>query len=393
MIVLLFRYLSCFVKIRISGDYPERFLNIAALNDIKLWGIKKRNGSIITFVSAKDFKRIRPYKHKAAVRIKLLSKHGFWFVLRPYKKRYGILVGIAIFIAVNLVFSRFIWNITVMGNEKLTNDTIISYCRALGIKEGTPSWQIDTNTARLKLLMQHDDLSWASFIVEGSHLTVNVSETVKEDKKNRSPANFVAEKDGVIEKVTVSVGKATVKIGDPVTAGDLIATGAMEYTDGSTALVCCRGKILAKTKAEKTVFVPFKSSKSVSTGKQESRLVLSFFNLKSPLNPRPFKLKGAMKTEKKYFERDNAYLPIYLYKITVNEKTEKEIIRTEESAEKEALKMLSSYEHRNLNNSEILSKNDKFTNKSDGIYLTRKYILRENIARLEKIKIATVQKD
>ena len=393
MVVLLLRYLCGFVKIRISGDYPERFLNIAALNNIKLWGIKKLDGSIVAFMSVKDFKRIRPYKHKAALSIKLLSKYGLWFILKPYKRRFGIPVGIAAFFAVNFILSQFVWNITVTGNEALSKSTIISYCRDIGIAEGTPTDCIDTNSARLKLLMKHGELSWASFIIEGSHLTVNVSETVKEEDKDRQPANFVAAKDGVIEKVTVSAGKATVKVGDPVTTGDLIATGAMEYTDGTTALTHCRGKIFAKTKTQKTVFMPFRSTKTVLTENKESRKVLSFFNLKLPLDPRPFGLKGKAVIEKEHPQWGDAYLPIYEYNITVTERRRKAIVKSQELAKSDALKALSRYERQFPDDTEILSKMDKIETDSTGVFVTREYVLRENIARLEKIKIPTVQKD
>ena len=211
MFVLLLRFIRGYVRIRISGDFPERFINICAANKVSLWNIKRFGQMIYANIGIKDFFLIKKLRKNIRVKIKVISKKGAYFKARPYTKRFGLAFGAVLFILINIFLSTFVWNIEVVGNKKLEKSEIISMCEEIGIAEGTLSSNIDTNDARLQLLMKNKELSWCSFIIEGSHLTVNVSETDKHQEDDKSPCNFLAKTDGVIKKVRISSGRAMVK--------------------------------------------------------------------------------------------------------------------------------------------------------------------------------------
>ena len=57
--IYLLRYILGFVKIKVNGIEAEKFLNITAVNKIKLWDLKYRKNSIEGYISVQNFKKIR----------------------------------------------------------------------------------------------------------------------------------------------------------------------------------------------------------------------------------------------------------------------------------------------------------------------------------------------
>ncbi len=315
MLVYILRFIFGTLRIEIKGDYPERFFNVCAANEIKLWGYGKSGNTLVASIAASDYLRVMPLRRKSGVRLRILKKAGLPFVIRPYKGRVGIIAGVAVFFLVQAVLSMFVWNIKVNGNSKVKTGEIIAVCKSIGVYEGALSNNIDTNDARLKLLLKDGRLSWASFIIEGSKVTVNVLEEKKAQPKPRDPANFVALRDGVIEKVTVSSGKATVQKGQAVLKGELLATGAIEYTDGTTVFTRCAGEVFAKTERTLKASVPKNQNRnSKKTGKKFTKeRQCQSSELLFPVDLFPIPKNCDRKVSEYHYSRGDAYVPITFY--------------------------------------------------------------------------------
>jgi len=388
--ILLLRYLKGYIRVKIGGDFPERFINICAVNNIILWNIKRHGKLIYANISLSDAKKIRVLRRKSRVRIKIVSKRGLYFLVRPYLNRKGLSVGVLLFFIINIILSSFIWNVEVIGNKTIPKENIIEMCEKIGIGEGTFSRGIDTNEARLQLLMNNKELSWCSFIVEGSHLTVNISETDNPQITDNTPTNFIASSDGIVSKVKVSGGKAVVKKDQAVTKGELLATGVLEYKDGSTHFTKCAGEIIAETQKEITLEVPLEKEVSSITPNVVKRYVLYFFGIKIPLSYTPIDFEYEKSVSKKQYKKDNVYLPICFFEVGYNkvDRRIKSLSYTE--ALKEGEEMLKEEEAVQLKGAEIISYLDDVKYKNDRIIIKRSYKLRENIAISEKIQINTV---
>lgn len=386
----LFRYILGYVCIRIDGTFPERFLNVCAANRIKLWDYDKKGKYIYAKVLNRDYFKLRELRRRCEVRIKIVSKYGFKIKTKPYKKRYGLIFGTVLYALIMVFLSNFIWNIEIKGNKNITNETILENCKSIGIYEGAFKGKIDTEDARLKLIMHNGDISWASFIIEGSHLTVNISETLKADKSDTSPSNLVATTDGVIERIEIKRGMPTVKVNQAVLKGELLATGAMQYTDGTTHFVNSSGKVIAKTKRRHTVKINCVVSQKVYSGKKEIRKLLKLFGISIPLNYTPVPKPTDKITEEIKIMCDTSYVPIYITKTTfMPYKNEKVKLNKKEMVAR-AEKELKQYEQNEMSQCEIISYEDDITKTEKELVVTRHYVCRENIAKIEKIKINTV---
>ena len=390
MFILLLRYICGYLSIKIYGDYPERFINICAANGISLWNIRRRGDCIYANIDVRNYKEIRVLKRKSRVKLKIVRKKGLYFIIKPYLKRSGLAVGVVLFFLLNIALSSFIWNIEIKGNKSLSDEEIIFMCSDIGIYEGMLSSNIDTNDARLKLLIGNEKLSWASFIIEGSHLTVNVSETESVTEDDKSPANFIAARDGIIEKIEISSGQAVVKKGQAVVAGELLASGTVEYKDQSTHFTRCSGTVTARTKRELSVTVPYEIVKKEYTGKSSEKKVVSFFGLKFPLDLVPVTYEHEKEVEKNFFGNEESYLPIYVYNVEFRETSKRNIKMNKKDARKYALNKLKEKEAKELKNAQIIDYEDKITFTDSVITIKRCYNCIENIEILENIKINIV---
>ncbi len=387
---MLFRYFLGYVVIKIGGNFPERFLNVCAANRIRLWDYDKKGKYIYAKILNKDYFKLKSFRRRCEVSIKIVSKHGLPKKTKPYKKRYGIVAGVAVYALVMAFLTSIIWNIEIRGNKNITNETILENCKSIGIAEGTFKGGINTEDARLKLIMHNGDISWASFIIEGSHLTVNISETLKAEKTDTTPSNLVAAIDGVVEKIEIKRGMPTIRVNQAVLKGELLATGVMQYTDGTTHFVNSSGKVIAKTKRSHTVTIGSVVAKKYYSDKKEVRRVLKFFGISVPLSYTPVVEPTDKKTEEIKVMCNSSYIPIYVVKTTFNPYKIKQVKLNKKEMLKKAESQLINHQKSEMSGCEILSYNDNIEVIDNGIKVTRNYECRENIAKEEKIKINTV---
>lgn len=386
----LLRYILGYLYIEISGNFPERFLNVCAANRIKLWDYNKKGKAIYAKILSKDYLKIRPIRSRCDVHLRIVSRHGLPKKAKPYKRRYGMLLGIALYAFTLLFLTNFIWNIEINGTKSLTKETILKSCEEIGVYEGCYKKGISTENARHRLIMKNGDISWASFIIEGSHLTVNILETQRVEKTDKSPSNLVAMRDGFVEKVEVKRGMSVVKVNTAVVKGDILATGAMQYKDGTTHFVNSSGKVIAKTKRTKTVTVKKSKIEKIYTKKEETKRVLHCFGIDVPLSFKPVAYLADKNKEEIKIMNGTSYVPVYLEKTTFKQYINKPVLLSEEDMLKEAKKRLNSYQKKMLNECEIISFYDEIIKRNDDITIKRHYVCRENIAKVEKIKINTV---
>ena len=107
---LLIRYCKGYVRVRLIGNMPERFLNLCAANQIFLWNLLSDEGSYLLSMSIQDFRRLKPLCRKSGCTLHIVEKHGmpsffiktekgrdfYWdfFVCRSFCICYPVLSGI-----------------------------------------------------------------------------------------------------------------------------------------------------------------------------------------------------------------------------------------------------------------------------------------------------------
>lgn len=380
----LFRYIKGYLYIKISGASAYELINTASFNRIPIFSCKYVKGDVYGYITIENFRKLRKRKKGIKCRVKILKKHGLPFVVARYKNRYGILLGAIIFFLFLEFMSSFIWNIDVVGNSKINDKEILKVCYELDIHEGTPKKKIDTMNSAQQLLLKNENLAWASFNIESSKLTVNVTEIKKKDN-SKTFSNLIATDDGIVEKIDVSSGNVLVKVGQEVKEGDILVSGIIEKAD-KTSFVASKGNVLVKQTKEFKYCENYVQEKVILKGKNINIRHLTFFNVEIPVT-----LKNISKCQKISSDRKN--LRILNNKLPVSIET-KQYKQKEKSvfnfSKEDLLKKINNINKKDIEKLKAVSvvENNTAVNEEDnGITVFKTFTVVRNIAKTEEIII------
>lgn len=372
--IWLYRFLRGYVTVGFYGDFAEKILNLCVSHRISIWNSRLCKNGIETNIYVKDVRTLRKIVRKSGVKVKILKKAGLPFKVSRNKKRAGLFLGAVLFFLFLEFMSGFIWNIEIIGNSKVETEEILDLCREIGIYEGVRADSIDAKISREKLLLKSQKLAWASLNVEGSRLTVNVTEITDASKDNELPCNLKASADGIIKKIDVTAGNCIVKVGDTVKAGDVLVSGVVEKADG-TQFVHSAGVINAESTSIFKAEGKYEKKVKEKTGKIKSKYALEFFTVKIPLflgsESGDFETELFVKQAKLFgkklpvrlYERKFMYCKNVTYKLSeesLTEELKKQIIKQIKSEKTEDY-TLSDFETQKTNDGIILSVKVKST--------------------------------
>lgn len=248
LLVRFLRFLTGYVIFGGSGGFPERFFNLCSANGITVWDAKVTNGCLTAKTDIRGYKRIRLCARRSGMRIRIKEKRGMPFLLKPYKKRKGLLAGIAASAVLLVFLNSAVWTVSVDGNEKYTDGQILKIAEDYGIYAGARKKDIDIKQIREDIKTSVPGLSWFSVNMDGCHISLEVSELKGENEiyDRTTPCNIVSQDDGEVIKLDAYEGTPEVSPGSAVTKGDLLISGVTEKADGSAEFVHARGEAIVR---------------------------------------------------------------------------------------------------------------------------------------------------
>ncbi len=248
MIRSFIRYLKGYVKIRIQGFSPERFLNMCSYHDIYIWGLVPVGNGYEMYISITDFRRLKPLARKTHSKVTLIKRCGFPFFLFHYRKRKLFFFGLLICIILLKVYSLFIWDIHFEGNEKWPDETLAEYLKSQGVAPLMLKSEVDCPGIVKNIRKEYNDIVWVSASVDGSRLKIQIKENddtllnesgdENTEKKTSAagkegPTDLIAKADGVITSIVTRSGVPQVHAGDEVTKGDILVLGRLDVVNDS----------------------------------------------------------------------------------------------------------------------------------------------------------------
>jgi len=385
-IINFFRYLFGTVVFVISGNFPERFLNLCAGRDILLWDIKKIDGEIRAEILAKSYKKLRPIAKKTRSRLRITRKKGLPFKTRRYKKRYGLFVGAGMFAVFLYVLSLFVWNIEIYGNSEVDTQSIRAALEYYGVKNGVLKGAVIPSVIEQSLILEFPKISKIAIIQKGSTLKLEVREGISGDGivPSSDPCHLVAARAGIIENVKALEGQMVKKKGEAVSEGDIIISGIVEDSVGNSTFVHSRGSIMASTERTFVVEIPYSQDVRTPSGKSKIKPTLHFFAFDIPLwfTKTPQGDYNKTVAEKKLFNLPISYKSVKFEMVKIENVT-----FTEEQAREKALKTVTEREKKELSGAIIISQNVQEFAEIDKYRVVADYKCTENIAVEQKIMI------
>ena len=333
MLIDKLKYLQGYVKVKLYGYAPERFLNLCSNHNILIWNLEYEEENYIFCISIKGLKSLKPILKKTRTTFEIMERHGMPFYLHRYRKRK--LFGAGILICGGLLYgmSLFVWKIEVEGNLHRTDDGIIHFLEENHVYHGMPKSKIDCEEIEELLRTGYDDIIWASVKVEGTMLVIDIQENLATNQQaeekssdNGTPADIVADKDATVHSILTRQGIPKVEKGAEVHAGDILVEGKIPVIDDSGETVSYQyctsdADILGITEYAYSDSFSMEYQDKVFTGKEHTSYELRFgkkqFSL--PVFSKQFLQYDIITDEYDMKIGDTFYLPAALKRKTFKE--------------------------------------------------------------------------
>lgn len=94
MLTRILRYIKGYVRIRITGYSPERFLNLCKYRKIPVWGLLPGRNFYDMNITIAGMKKLKPILKKTGTNLRILEKNGLPFFLFRHRKRKIFFAGL-----------------------------------------------------------------------------------------------------------------------------------------------------------------------------------------------------------------------------------------------------------------------------------------------------------
>lgn len=338
------RFYRGYVRIRVDGFAPQRFLNLCSVHGIELWDIESKGYLYEMNLSISDFFRLKPIIRKTRTKVVLLSKRGLPFRLKKWKKRKVFICG-SIICALSLyLVSLFLWDIKLAQEGQLTQEMLLQFLQDNGVTYGSYIRGIEIDAVEKKLRDEYPFILWTSFHLEGTRLYVEVKENNQRTQQTLSgeeeeACDLYATVSGTVKSIVTRSGVPQVKAGDKVKRGDVLVRGQIAvYNDDETLkeymYVHSDADIRIETELTYDKELEYQYEKKMYT--EESKNAYYF-----RLHKKSFSTAGIPDYESYDIVTDlkqakllnDFYLPLYYGKITYREYDLKEFVYSENECE------------------------------------------------------------
>lgn len=230
-----FAYFRGYLQIRIKSSYPERFFNICASRNIRIWEIHPVEEAYEGFILISDFKKLLSIVRKTSTKLSIRNRCGFPFFLRNCRKRKGYIIGFLFFFLILYYSSCHIWEIHIEGNQIYSNDILIDYLEDCGVSSGMNKGRVSCPEIERLLRNQYEDITWVSASIAGSRLLIRIQENTDiefyHEENPAAAADLIADHDAVITSIITRSGTPLVKKGDVVKKGEILVSSEVVILD------------------------------------------------------------------------------------------------------------------------------------------------------------------
>ena len=286
IIVRLIKWLFGYVRLQISGRFPERFVNLATKKGFNIWSMENSGEAILVFAKRSDLPELQLTAEKTGNSLHIIREYGLPCLLQKYQSRCGLLVGLVLSAGFCCYMSGFVWNITVKVPDTINEFEIRSLLRDCGVYEGMRSSGVNTDAVVDHICSTDDRISWMTINIMGTDAEVCVSPRLQKTGTSKNTAlfsNLKSTSDGTVTRVNVYKGTANVSAGDGIRKNQLLVSGVMEYNNGKTVLTDAQALVFARTHRSVSISIP-KNTTFSTPESTELRRDMQVFGLSLPLS-------------------------------------------------------------------------------------------------------------
>ena len=264
-------------RIRVETPFPERVLNLCGARNLAFWDMEWESETSFTCrLNRRDYYALRRAVKKLDCRLTVVRKEGVPFFLGRFRRRQALLAGLALCGTLLFLGSFFIWDFTVEGNQRVTDEEILRALQNQGVSIGTFGISLDTEEIRNHVLLEIPELLWITVNVSGCRAYVEVRERteVPEPVNEQAPTNVVARRDGLVLNVRALNGVKCVLPGTSVEAGEILISGIEDTETVGARVLAGMGEVEARTWYTLSTVMPLTVQEKQYTGEEKHGLSL-----------------------------------------------------------------------------------------------------------------------
>ena len=265
---------------RVTGASPERFLNLCAGSGVRFWHIRWLDGTSFSFRAfQKDKKRLEELARKSMCELEEVRLFGSAAAVHVLRSRWGFLAGMALCLLAVGILSQFLLVVEVEGNDTLPTAMILSELQRFGVHPGAWGPSVDTKEVCNEMMMAMPELAYLTVHVSGTRAEVAVKEKIPAPEllDETTPADIVADADGIIEDIHPAAGRAMFADGDIVAEGEVLISGEMKLrppqignVDRGWLVVRAAGEVFARTWRTLEETIPVQTAVKRYTGEEKN---------------------------------------------------------------------------------------------------------------------------
>ena len=279
----LLRYFQNYVKVRVWGENPEKWISIAIRRDISVWKLtREQDGSFTLCLPRIDYWRHgKSLCRKTGCHSRVCNRCGILYTFRQAKRRKALLISSFVACALICMLSSMVWSVEIIPGASVTAQDIVNTEKILlqyGVKPGVFVDTIDQRGVANNILQSEPGLCWAQVRREGTRIYVEIERGTyySGDLPKDTPCDLVSNKDFELVKCTVYQGKSVYVPGQIVRKGEVVIAGIEDGVHAS-------GEVQGRTWYTAKVDVVYEAEQIVATGKKDSARSLFLFGIYIPL--------------------------------------------------------------------------------------------------------------
>lgn len=276
MVHRVFGWIGGYLRVRVQGEYMERFVNLCRNRGIMLWQLcMEPKGRMLYFcITLKDFYKLRPLARKCRVHVIVVKRYGLPFLIDTMKKRASFCIGVCLCFLLVFFLSTRIWGIYVEGQSFHTRESIINYLDSIDVYGGMAGKKLECSSLEEKIRETYSDIGWVSVERKGSKIFIRLKEVLLVEKeKKEKKEHLIADEAGKVVSIVTRKGTAKVRAGDTVKKGAVLISGIVKiYGDNQELVekerVHAEGTVIIETKEHYEDVLQKKYNRKVYTGKK-----------------------------------------------------------------------------------------------------------------------------
>ena len=269
------------ILVEIKVLNTERILNLFWKKNIRVYKVKKKDfATLILEIDYLSYLEVKECVESLGGRINIIKSEGFVFFLGNIKKKLSLVIGGVMFLCIIYYLSTYIWAVEVDVQQNIPPFEVRKQLNSIGIKPGIAKSSIDVKEVEKKLENMSSEILWLRASIDGSTLKVVVDEKINPpQEQSYEYGNLVATMEGEIKRVYTFAGRAKVKSGQLVKAGDVVIEG-IDGNEGGEYILPPRGIVIANTFYEKSMNVKVNGTQLERSGEKDSDIFISIFGKK-----------------------------------------------------------------------------------------------------------------